>query len=84
METPFLDQLIDEHQNHIESVEASSYAGIQETRKQLAELEAIKAIIVTHCCMGEAEQLLCSCDNSNGFKEMEDGRETCSKCKKPY
>lgn len=57
METPFLDQLIEEHQNHIESVEASSYAGIQETRKQLAELEAIKAIIVTHCCMSEAEQL---------------------------
>lgn len=49
METPFLDLLIEEHQNHIESVEASSYAGIQETRKQLAELEAIKAIIVTHC-----------------------------------
>lgn len=47
METPFLDQLIEEHQNHIESVEASSYAGIQETRKQLAELEAIKAITVT-------------------------------------
>jgi len=37
METPFLDQLIEEHQNHIESVEASSYAGIQKTRKQLAE-----------------------------------------------
>lgn len=50
METPFLDQLIEDYQNHIESVEASSYAGIQETRKQLAELEAIKAIIVTHCC----------------------------------
>lgn len=49
METPFLDQLIEDHQNHIESVEASSYAGIPETRKQLAELEAIKAIIVTHC-----------------------------------
>ena len=62
METPFLDQLIYEHQNHIESVEASSYAGIQETRKQLAELEAIKAIIVTHCCMGEAEQLFCDCE----------------------
>lgn len=57
METPFLDQLIDEHQNHIESVEAASYAGIQETRKQLAELEAIKAIIVTHCCKSDSEQL---------------------------
>ena len=61
METPFLDQLIDEHQNHIESVEASSYAGIQETRKQLAELEAIKAIIVTHCCT----ELICDFDNIN-------------------
>ncbi len=50
METPFLDQLIEEHQNHIESVEVSSYSGIRETRKQLAELEAIKAITVTHCC----------------------------------
>lgn len=50
MKTPFLDLLIEEHKNHIESVEVSSYAGIPETRKQLAELEAIKAIIVTHCC----------------------------------
>ena len=57
METPFLDQLIEDHQNHIESVEASSYAGIQETRKQLAELEAIKAITVTHCCKSDSEQL---------------------------
>lgn len=48
METPFLDQLIEEHQNHIEIVEAVSYAGVTETRKQLAELEAIKAIIITH------------------------------------
>jgi hypothetical protein len=57
MKTPFLDQLINEHQNHIESVEASSYAGIPETRKQLAELEAIKAIIVTHCCKSDSELL---------------------------
>ena len=35
MGTPFLDQLIEEHQNHIESVEAASYAGIPETRNQL-------------------------------------------------
>jgi chemotaxis regulatin CheY-phosphate phosphatase CheZ len=34
--------------------------------------------------VGRSEQLLCSCDNPNGFKEMEEGRETCSKCKKPY
>lgn len=57
METPFLDQLIEEHQNHIESVEAASYAGIPETRKQLEELEAIKAI--THCCKSDSEQLVC-------------------------
>ena len=57
METPFLDQLIEEHQNHIESVEAASYAGIPETKKQLAELEAIKAIIVTHCCKSDSELL---------------------------
>lgn len=44
----------------------------------------VLAINYTRCCMGEAEQLLCSCDNPNGFKEMEEGRETCSKCKKPY
>lgn len=50
MKTPFLDQLIKEHQNHIESVESASYAGVPKTRKQLAELEAIKAITVTHCC----------------------------------
>lgn len=57
METPFLDQLIEEHQNHIESVEVASYAGIPETRKQLAELEAIKAIVVTRCCTE-----LCDCE----------------------
>lgn len=34
--------------------------------------------------VGRSEQLVCSCDNPNGFKEMEEGRETCSKCKKPY
>ena len=37
-----------------------------------------------HGVVGRSEQLLCSCDNPNGFKEMEDGIETCSKCKKPY
>lgn len=34
--------------------------------------------------VGQSEQLVCSCDNPNGFKEMEEGRENCSKCKKPY
>ena len=50
METPFLDQLIEDHQNHIESVEATSYDGIPVTRKQLAELETIKAIVVARFC----------------------------------
>lgn len=42
MKTPYLDKLIDDLQNHIESVEATSYAGIPETRAELAEYEAIK------------------------------------------
>ena len=49
MKTPYLDKMIDDLQNHIESVEVASYAGIPETRRQLAELEAIKAIVVAHC-----------------------------------
>lgn len=77
METPFLDQLIEEHQNHIESVEVASYAGIPETRKQLAELEAIKAIIVTHCCKSDSEQL-CDC-NKHSIKTNY-GFEVCTKC----
>jgi len=73
METPFLDQLIDEHQNHIGSVEASSYAGIQETRKQLAELEAIKAIIVTQSFCGCKEEPSC---------RMQDNKYYCNTCDK--
>ena len=42
METPFLDRLIESLQNHIEAIEAGSYAGMPETRKELAEYEAIK------------------------------------------
>lgn len=34
--------------------------------------------------VGRSEQLVCSCDNPSGFEEMEQGRETCSKCNKPY
>lgn len=37
-----------------------------------------------HGVVGQSEQLLCCCDNPNAFKEMEDGKETCSKCEKPY
>ena len=34
--------------------------------------------------VGRSEQLLCSCDNPNGFKEMEEGKEFCGQCQKPY
>ena len=37
-----------------------------------------------HDVSNRRELLLCSCDNPDGFKEMEQGKETCSKCKKPY
>lgn len=37
-----------------------------------------------HSVVGRSEQLLCCCDNPNGFKEMEEGKETCSQCGKPY
>ena len=37
-----------------------------------------------HNVSNRRELLLCSCDNPDGFKEMEQGEETCSKCKKPY
>lgn len=46
----------------------------------MVETEALRI----HDVVGRSEQLLCCCDNPNGFKEMEEGRETCSKCKKPY
>ena len=42
METPYLDALIEQLENHIEHVEAISYAGIPETRAELAEYLAIK------------------------------------------
>jgi hypothetical protein len=39
---------------------------------------SIPAVVV------RSEQVLCCCDNPNGFKEMEEGKETCSQCEKPY
>jgi hypothetical protein len=33
---------------------------------------------------GRSRHLLCSCDNPNWLKEMEEGKETCSQCQKPY
>lgn len=32
----------------------------------------------------QKDQCFCSCDNPNGFAEMEQGKETCSQCEKPY
>jgi len=47
-------------------------------------IECTKQALTIPAVVGRSEQLLCCCDNPNGFKEMEEGRETCSKCKKPY
>jgi hypothetical protein len=52
METPYLDKMIDDLQNHIEHAEAISYAGIPETRKELAEYEAIKRALSLHNVSG--------------------------------
>ena len=57
MKTPYLDKMIDYLQNHIEAVEAGSYAGIPETRKELAEYEAIKQALSLHNVVGQSEQL---------------------------
>jgi len=37
-----------------------------------------------HDVIGQSEQLVCCCDNPNSFKEMEEGKETCSQCRKSY
>ena len=47
-------------------------------------LEQADETLLLFSVVGRSEQLVCSCDNPNGFKELEEGRETCSKCKKPY
>jgi Zn finger protein HypA/HybF involved in hydrogenase expression len=46
--------------------------------------EAVTEALRIHDVVGRSEQLLCSCDNPNGFKEMEEGKEFCSQCQKPY
>ena len=58
------------------------YSGAEADARAL--LEEIKQALTIPVVVGQSEQLVCSCDNPNGFKEMEEGRETCSKCKKPY
>lgn len=52
--------------------------------KMLENYALIRAKNYSIPVVGQSEQLVCSCDNPNGFREMEEGRETCSKCKKPY
>ena len=42
METPYLDKLIDELENHIDAVQAGSYASTREAEAELAEYLAIK------------------------------------------
>jgi len=54
METPFLDQLIEDHENHIDMVEAISCAGIKQTRKQLEELKAIKKELMLGAVVGQS------------------------------
>ena len=68
MKTPFLDQLIEEHQNHIESVEAASYAGIPKTRKQLEELEVIKRLLL-HNVSQQRELLIDFMKSLNGMEK---------------
>ena len=52
--------------------------------RELTKHQAHDLICVLFSVVGQSEQLICSCDNPNGFKEMEEGRETCSECKNPY
>jgi hypothetical protein len=42
MKTPYLDQMIEMLENHIEHTEAITHDGIPETRAELAEYKAIK------------------------------------------
>jgi hypothetical protein len=48
--------------------------------KHKTELKELRIADVSR----RSEQLLCCCDNSNAFKEMEEGKDTCSKCGNPY
>ena len=47
-------------------------------------VKATKQALTIPDVVGQSEQLFCSCENPNGFKEMEEGKETCSQCQKPY
>jgi len=58
------------------------WKAVKEAKDLIKKVKAKQLIL--HIVVGQSEQLVCSCDNPNGFKEMEEGRENCSKCKKPY
>jgi hypothetical protein len=79
METPNLDNLINDLETY-DRMDMLSDNG----RNQLNEYRSIKQALRIHDVVGLSEQLVCSCDNPNGFKEMEEGKETCSQCQKPY
>lgn len=66
--------------------EGTDYFGKSYIEVKTDEWLGIKAknIVAKPVLCGNSEQLLCCCDNPNGFKEMEQGREFCSNCKKPY
>ncbi len=76
METPYLDILIDNLQNHIEAVEAGSYAGIPETRKELAEYEAIKKALNI-----DSVRDLLPCGESLCKYELSEDERACRFCK---
>ena len=50
----------------------------------LKHIDTANEILRLFSVVGRSEQLLCSCDNPNGFKEMDEGKEFCSQCQKPY
>jgi hypothetical protein len=79
METPNLDNLINDLETY-DRMDMLSDNG----RNQLNEYRSIKQALRIHDVVGRSEQFICSCDNPNGFKEMEEGKETCSQCQKPY
>jgi hypothetical protein len=53
-------QLIEECKKHLRDTEQYKHEYKKDIRKLITALE--KAITVTHCCMGEAEQLFCDCE----------------------
>jgi hypothetical protein len=55
-----------------------------EARREMESRIKVNNNFVLADVVGRSEQLLCSCDNPNGFKEMEEGKEFCSQCQKPY